>query len=41
MKSVIFTFLSLILWFNLQAQAYQLKTDIEITVPAENPYGVT
>jgi hypothetical protein len=41
MKSVFFTFLSLILGFSLQAQAYQLKPDIELSIPAEKPYGVT
>jgi len=41
MKTVIFTFLSLILGTSLQAQAYLLKSEMELTIPAEQPYGVT
>ncbi|MCK5462844.1 MAG: hypothetical protein KAI95_07495, partial [Bacteroidales bacterium] len=41
MKTVIIIFLSLLLGFSLQAQAYLLKSEMEITIPAEKPYGVT
>ena len=41
MKTILLTLLSLIIGINLQAQAYQLKPDIELTIPAEAPYGVT
>jgi hypothetical protein len=41
MKAIMFTCLSLLLGFSLQAQAYQLKPEMELTIPAEAPYGVT
>ncbi len=41
MKTILLTLLSLIIGINLQAQAYQLKPDMELTIPAEDPYGVT
>jgi hypothetical protein len=41
MKAIIITFLSLLVGFSLQAQAYQLKPEMELTIPADKPYGVT
>jgi hypothetical protein len=41
MKTILLTLLSLITGINGQAQAYQLKPDIELTIPGEAPYGVT
>ena len=41
MKTISITLLSLLLGFTVQAQAYQLKPDIELTIPGEAPYGVT
>ncbi len=41
MKAVIITFLTMLAGSSLQAQAYQLKPEMEITIPSENPYGVT
>jgi len=41
MKAIMFTFLSLILGCSLQAQAYLLKSEMELSIPAEKPYGVT
>ena len=41
MKTIISTILALIFGFNLQAQAYLLRSEMELTIPAEQPYGVT
>jgi hypothetical protein len=41
MKAILITFLSLLLGFSLQAQAYLLKPEMELSIPGEAPYGVT
>ena len=41
MKNIFLTLLISFAGFNLQAQAYQLKPDMEISIPSEAPYGVT
>ena len=41
MKTVIIAFLSLLPGFSLQAQAYLMKSEMELIIPAEKPYGVT
>jgi len=41
MRCLIFTIVALVLGCSLQAQAYQLEQDMELSIPAEAPYGVT
>ncbi len=41
MKTLFLTLLIMFTGFNLWAQAYQLKPDMELSIPAEAPYGVT
>lgn len=41
MKTVILAILALVFGFNLQAQAYLLNSEMELSIPAEQPYGVT
>jgi len=41
MKFLVFIFLLLIIGISLQAQAFQLRPDVELSIPAEKPYGVT
>ena len=41
MRTFTVSFLSLLIGFSLQAQAYLLKPDMELSIPAEAPYGVT